>query len=167
MQDCAGDEETVGGEEVKQIPLSQGLFALVDDEDYEGLAQWKWYAKKQRNSFYAVRRSVVDGKQVTVRMHRSLMPTNLKVDHKNGNGLDNQKSNLRPANNSQNAANRQNRPASGVTFCKFSGKWKAQIMIGGVNKHLGRFLSEMEARSAYAEAAPRVFGEFACVGVAL
>lgn len=97
---------------MKEIPLSQGLVALVDDEDYEELSQYKWHAVKHRNTYYAVRNHpVYPSYRVNVKMHRQIMRAqeNEIIDHKNGNGLDCQRNNLRIASSSQNAANRRAR----------------------------------------------------------
>lgn len=90
---------------MKQIPLTQGQFALVDDEDFDFLMQWRWYYSKSNcdNTGYAVRYENGKG----IRMHRVVMntPANLVVDHINHNGIDNQKHNLRNCTNTENAHN--------------------------------------------------------------
>lgn len=92
---------------MKKIPLSQGLFALVDDEDYERVSQYKWCASKESRGtkFYAIRWERINGKQTKIRMHRFILglppgkqcshyQNGLVVDHVNGNSLDNRKCNL-------------------------------------------------------------------------
>lgn len=84
---------------MKQIPLTQGKVALIDDEDYKHISQRKWYAAKIGKTYYAQHSIIRDGNQTTLMMHRQIMnpPSNLQCDHINGNGLDNRKSNLQSA----------------------------------------------------------------------
>ena len=91
---------------MKKIPLSRGLFALVDDEDYDELNKYNWNATEVRGAYYA-RRYVgfQDGKSITIKMHQQIMGEN-GADHINGDGLDNRRSNLRPATEQQNRWNR-------------------------------------------------------------
>lgn len=101
---------------MKQISLSQGRFALVDDEDFPRLNQWKWYAKESKASWYAVRQEqkseFLAEKRMIVRMHNVIM--NPKGDqivhHEDGDGLNNQKENLKLttlAGNNRYAANKR------------------------------------------------------------
>jgi len=91
------------GEKVCKIPLSQGLFVLVDPEDYEELNKHKWCAVRCKHSYYAVRRA--NNKQIY--MHRVIMktPPGMKVDHVYGDGLDNRKRHRRNCTNAQNSYN--------------------------------------------------------------
>jgi len=158
---------------MKQIPLSQGKFALVDDEDFEELNKFKWCAIKDRNTFYAVRTTSYkkEGCVTTIRMHRFILNIkniNILCDHKDRNGLNNQKHNLREATNLQNIVNTKSRKNTsskykGVTWNKKSKKWRANIEKGGVKKHLGLFTNEEEAAKAYDEMAKIYHGEFACL----
>ncbi len=153
---------------MKEIQLTLGKVALVDDEDVLLVSQFKWHAQKGRHTFYAVtdvRKE--DGKWKAVKMHRLFLPDSKQVDHRDGNGLNNQRFNMRPATRSQNAANSR-KPASGVTsqyrgvsFHKSSKKFAAQIETKNKNKHLGLFISEVDAARAYDDAALQHFGEFA------
>ncbi len=157
---------------MKMIPLTRGLFALVDDEDFEFLSQWNWYALTCRDSFYAARNGWTTRGEPrgAVLMHRVLLPGAVQVDHKNRNKLDNQKANLRPATVSTNS---QNRPLyrsntsgyKGVTFHKPTQTWKARISKDGRRWYVGGgyFDSAEEAGRAYDEAAKQLFGEFACL----
>jgi hypothetical protein len=153
---------------MKKIPLTQGLYALVDDEDFEYLNQWKWYAAKQGNDFYAFRQEYFPSlkKQKTVRMHREVMSDDERdLDHIDGNGLNNQKINLRFCSHRQNHQNRKHHkntssPYKGVSW-HYSGKWKSQIMVNGKVVHIGLFTSGEEAALAYDKAAKESFGEFA------
>lgn len=93
--------------ETCRIPLTQGKFALVDAADYDRVSQFKWCATCTRRKWYARRIARVDGRWVTVRMHRFVLdvPPGVEVDHENGDGLDNRRGNLRYATDVQNAAN--------------------------------------------------------------
>jgi hypothetical protein len=95
---------------MKLIKLSKGKETMVDDEDFEFLSQWKWYAhERNSNKFYAVRKiRDKDGKEIAIKMHRCLLdaPTGLIVDHIDGNSLNNQKLNLRICSNADNLKNR-------------------------------------------------------------
>jgi hypothetical protein len=147
---------------VKEIPLTRGLVALVDDDDYELLVQYKWYAAKIRKRFYATRDTWENGKKgIPIRMHRDilgLVPRDGKVgDHKNRNTLDNQKGNLRIVSyslNNHNAALRKNNPSGyrGVTWYR-NRQWRAQIHVPGKTKYLGMYDNLIEAALAYDRAA--------------
>lgn len=91
----------------KEIPLSRGMSTIVDDDDYEWLSQWKWYAGKSATLFYAVRNVWRNGKIHQVRMHRLVInaPDEIIVDHINRNSLDNRRSNLRLSNCRENQHN--------------------------------------------------------------
>src|ERR1700685_1864374 len=117
---------------MKFIPLTQGKVAMVDDADYEWLAQWKWFAIFDHGNWYAVRNvRKPDGTQTPLRMHRVLLGlTDLKieVDHRDGNGLNNQRHNLRIATHGQNMCNRSMQKNNisgvrGVCWHKDAGKW--------------------------------------------
>jgi len=156
---------------MKQISLTQGQFALVDDEDFEELNKVKWCAVKERNTYYAARTMwCKKGKRYfTVKMHRvvlNLTDSKILCDHIDKNGLNNQKHNLRP---STNAENQRNRGSMANSFSKFKGvywikkinKWRASITINGKYISIGFFLTEIEAAKAYDEAAKIHHGEFA------
>lgn len=149
-----------------------GNYALVDDEDYEWLNKHKWTAKKSGKTFYAERGYWVEyGKLKCVKMHREILKlTDTKIlgDHEDGNGLNNQRRNLRKATSQQNCMNRKpyegaSSKYKGVHFDKESRtkKWRAILRLNGTPIHIGRFVMESDAAVAYNEAATKHFGEFA------
>lgn len=142
---------------MKTIPLNHGLFALVDDADYEALSRFKWYADHDRRTWYAVRMSPRPNRRVTY-MHRVILgtPRGLHTDHADGNGLNNQRSNIRivtPAQNSCNITRKRRSKTSsryrGVHWLAARGCWRAVIRSRGVSLQLGHFSSEIEAALAY------------------
>ena len=158
---------------MKTIPLTRGHGALVDDEDYDRIASVKWYASVQSNVTYANRDTCESGKRVTVSMHRFIMqpPKGMRVDHINGDGLDNRKANLRictPGENLRNQRRAKGRSAfKGVSFHAHNKKWRAQICVDGRRMCLGYFPDERSAAMKYDAAALIHFGEFACTNAAL
>ena len=154
---------------MKKIELTQGKFALVDDDDFDEINQYNWCFNKG----YAVRNVKVSGKQTTQRMHRLVTncPDGFDVDHKNHDKLDNRKSNLRVCLKSENQHNQQMRTVAktsiykGVSFYKRDGNWRAEIMLNYKHKFLGYFTNETDAAIAYNNAAIEFFGEFALINV--
>lgn len=155
---------------MKEIILTQGKVALVDDADYEGLSKHDWYAIKSGSKFYAVRQVAVGPyKQRTIRMHRQLMgcPEAMEVDHENGDGLANWRDNLRVCTHAQNQAASKTKRAGtssrfrGVSWYKRGKCWHAQIKFEGKQIFLGYFKVEEDAARAYDRASPQFFGEFA------
>lgn len=139
---------------MKQISLTQGKVALVDDEDYERLNRFKWYAQKARNTFYAFR---MLGRGKMVLMHRDILntPEGMVPDHIDGNGLNNQKSNIRIVTVRQNAQNLHIKKSSRYPGVSPQNKaWRARIKINGLNIELGMFPTEEEAHEAYLKAIP-------------
>lgn len=152
---------------MKEIQLTQGKVALVDDEDFDRVNQFKWHAHFDGWNWYADRALPrKDGKQGHLKLHQFLLPGRKRVDHKNGNGLDNQKHNLRPASHGQNIANSRKMRGclsqfKGVTWCKRNVCWAVQIVFQGKNKHVGYFSDEKVAAAAYNSEAAKLWGEFA------
>lgn len=153
---------------MKEIKLTQGKVALVDDGDFEYLNQWKWCAAKKpqkgNDLFYAVRSyRCLDGKcrQKQVKMHQELcgpLPHGIMPDHIDGDGLNNQRSNLRVVTRRQNGQNRHQLKSSrypGVSLHKLTRKWAAYIVVNGGMNHLGLFTTEESAFNAYQNAVER------------
>lgn len=160
----------------KEIPLTQGKVALVDDADYDWLMQWEWCFHMHPGGGYAVRtKKLLNGKWTTVPMHRVIMntPSHLKTDHKNHNTLDNQRSNLRHATGSQNARNQikssrgRTSEFKGVSIDKRTGRYVAKITFTDPatkikrTHYLGTFDDQISAANKYDVAARQHFGEFA------
>ncbi len=152
---------------MKKIVLSQRRYALVDNSDFDYLNQWKWYAIKCNKSFYAVRNSKwKNGKHYPIKMHRLIMntPKGKQVDHKDGNGLNNQRSNLRNCTARQNSMNRRKHSNSSSKFkgvTKVAGKWKARISFKNKLIHIGNFYTQEEAAKEYDKKAKELHKEFA------
>jgi hypothetical protein len=137
---------------MREITLSQGYAALIDAADYDEIAQFKWFALVTPHTVYAMRTVILpEGGRTSEYMHRRLLPSTKQVDHINGNGLDNRRSNLRPATSAENVRNRSGLRAGntsgfrGVIWEKSRSKWRAQIKVDGRNRYLGRFDDPAEA----------------------
>ena len=152
---------------MKQIPLSQGKFALVDDEDYERVNQYKWCISS--NGYAVTNYRDSNGKRKAMKMHRFILNLNKGdslVDHRDTIRINNQKYNLRVASFVENLRNQKinknNKSGfKGVRLHKPSSLYIAQIGINGKQKHIGYFKCPVEAAKAYNEAAIKYFGEFA------
>ncbi len=143
------------------IQLKNGAVARVDAIDYGAVSALKWHSLKGK---YARASVVAGGKPRTVLMHRLILgalPGQL-VDHINGDGLDNRRSNLRIASAAGNARNAATRGASGVVGVRRSNKkWLASIAPDGVEISLGLWEEQADAAGVYAAAASILYGEFA------
>lgn len=161
---------------MKEIKLSQGKFALVDDSDYEWLSQWRWHAVKSQRGLthYAGRNVIVrTGVQRIQKMHRLILGISdpkMQVDHIDGNGLNNQRANLRACTALQNAHNTLSRGGrsrfKGVFFHVPTKLWSCKIRIGNGRRLSGGYhKSEIDAAIEYDRMAILHHGEFAKLNV--
>ncbi len=158
----------LSGKDVRFIPLSHGKFTIIDTDDYERLKKHKWYTSQDGNHFYAYAYISIANKKKKIFMHRYITsaPKGMVVDHIDGNGLNNLKSNLRICTHAQNVQN--SRPKSnssskykGVFWNKANKYWSATIHKGDMRMYLGGFEKEIDAARAYDKKAAELFGEFA------
>jgi len=160
---------------MKEIKLTKGYVALVDDEEFARcMVGTKWYARVDKckdgsvTSVYA-RRSIhtADGTPTKQLLHRfilGIINPKAKVDHEDHNGLNNQRYNLRLANDEENTRNQRMRSdnTSGVKGVSwFQSKWRARITVDGKSKFLGNFSDKEDAKHAYDTAALKLHGRFA------
>lgn len=157
---------------MKEIFLTKGKVAFVDDDDYEWLSKQKWYATnngKKRELWYAKRSFKQRGKNKSQTMHVSIMNPGkgFEVDHIDGYGLNNQRSNLRIVTHRINCHNSRHFPGTskykGVS--KSDKKWRAMIRNDGRKIHLGYFETEIEAAKAYDVKAKTIFGDHATLNL--
>lgn len=148
----------------REIPLTQGYVAVVDDEDYPELSRYNWWIVRSKKHVYAARH---EGRK-TVLMHRQIMsaPDGVDIDHANHGALDNRRCNLREATRSQNMGNavrvvKRTSEFKGVDYRASRHRFRARIQ----RTFLGHFKTAVEAARAYNEAAIKVYGEFACLNV--
>lgn len=155
---AASNEQTV---ETVQIPLTKGYFATIDKSDHERVNQYKWTALKTPWTVYA-RRTVrlPDGRQRSLYLHRFLMEPGdgVEVDHRDGDGTNCVRSNMRLATKAQNAHNQKKKRSNtsgvkGVGWYKQAGLWQAYIGAHGKQKHLGFYKTKEEAIAARRAAA--------------
>lgn len=151
-----------------EIALTQGKVAVVDHADIALVSLFRWYALADRRDgrvrWYAHTKVF----QSTVMMHRLVTgaPRGVVVDHRDGDGLNNTRSNLRRCTTAQNNRNRGAAAANssgykGVFRRSSTGRWQAQISVDNRSVYLGLFSTAEEAAAAYNDAARRFHGEFA------
>jgi hypothetical protein len=150
------------------IPLTRGKVAIIDAADFDLVGQHKWCAIPSRSTWYAMRAIRRTGPGRLVSMHQVLYPAppGMKIDHIDGDGLNNRRANLRHCTNQENCRNqglaRNNRSGfKGVSWHSYYGKWLATIRDGGRWIYLGRFTDPVEAAHAYEAEARELFGAFA------
>lgn len=161
---------------MREIILTKGKVALIDDADHEFLSQWNWCAYVNRSGNWYARCSLYLGggrknsKRKTLHMHRLLLglpdDPKIRTDHIDGNGLNNQRHNLRPATPTQNGANMRSRKNSaskyvGVSWKKGLNKWQAEVKHGKERYYAGVFHNEEEAAKARDIVAKKIYGEYA------
>lgn len=157
---------------MKEIKLNRDKVAFVDDGDYERASKFKWYTEKRginSYNYYAKRKVVTDGKESTQSLHIFIMNGTIKgleIDHKNGNGLDCQRENLRRCTHSQNMSNQRKKPFAstrfkGVSYNKKLNKYSASIKKEGRSICIGNYNTEIEAAYNYDQMAYKMFGQFA------
>lgn len=165
------------GDYMKEIPLhgkkAAGRVALIDDEDYPLVSQYKWYVRERELASgriagpYAI--TIIrnaNGVNTTISMHVLILNIRTGIDHQNHNGLDNRRCNLRPAGQKQNQANQRatlgfTSSYKGVSWDKVNKKWRADIKINWKRYNLGRFILEEDAAQAYDAAARKAWGDYA------
>jgi hypothetical protein len=148
----------------REIILTQGKVALVDDDNCERLNKFKWFAQKVGRTFYAARHPYKkdDPSRKIVYMHRMVLAPSegCEIDHIDGNGCNNQKSNLRSVSHRTNIQNRHHTKSSrfpGVHFVKSKNfSWQANIQVNGIIKYLGSFKTEEEAYKRYKDSEERI-----------
>lgn len=158
---------------MRLIPVGN-LHAAVDDRDYERVSSvvWSKHVSLNRRSirYYARRVDKSFGRRRTIYMHREILGAQrgVQVDHRDGNGLNNRRRNIRPCTQAQNNANSRPRGKSGYkgvtpSLLGMAGPnpWKAEIKSHGKRTYLGVFATAKEAALAYDTAARKTFGEFA------
>lgn len=152
---------------IAYVPLTRGYEAVIDAVDVTIVEGFRWYAMPDKNTVYAATTTYDGGKKKTVRMHRLLMsvPSEIFVDHRDTDGLNNRKKNLRKATVTQNNQNRNSRKNTssllkGVSWHKTDKRWQARIKINGTERHLGRYPTAEAAHAAYCEASAKYHGEF-------
>jgi hypothetical protein len=171
QQMLPSDEADIDLSKVELIVLTRGLFTLVDEDDYEWLNGFSWYAKPNKKSFNAAMTVFAAPDNIcTVRMHQLIMGLQLKkvIDHRNNNPLDNRRNNLRICTQGQNLCNyRQDAFKGNDATSIYKGvykngkKWRVVVSFQRVRHFVGDFTTEIEAAKAYNKKALELHGEFA------
>jgi hypothetical protein len=153
----------------KEIILTQGKVAIVDNEDYDYLNQFKWYASNKNGKFYVQKKITVSKNKTTcISMHRFIMKPNkgMVIDHLDGNPLNNKKNNLRICTHAENMRNSKIRINNksgykGVSYQENSNNYRASIRFNNIKINIGDFIDPIDAAKAYNAAALKYHGEFA------
>lgn len=158
----------------KEVHLTKGYVATVDDEDYELVKRhtWRVQVRKSGNAYAITHIRRPDGKQTTLSMHRLIVgvtDAKVQVDHINGDALDNRRVNMRTCTNAQNQRNKGTTSGNvsgvkGVSWHKRDNRWQANICVNLKSIHLGYFDIKSDAVAAYQIAAIKHHGEFARFG---
>lgn len=158
------------GPSIAYIPLTRGLFCIVEVEDAARLCQWNWFAtssgRGRTRKFYACRWIVVDGRRRLIKMHRDVIGCTARTcDHANGNSQDNRSHNLRGASHAQNRYNsicgsNSKSGIKGISQLK-SGRWHVRLRVARVIVYLGTYDALEEAKTAYATGIAKYAGKFA------
>lgn len=159
-----------GGIFMKEIPLTQGKVALIDDDMFDRVSYFKWSADKSGKNYYARTNIGVDGKEKSFKIHQLLLgfPKNCDIDHINGDGLLNTKDNLRLCSHSENCRNSSLKINNvsgfrGVHWHKNNKKWVAQINKNGKRVNLGYFINIEDAVIVFNKASKEIYKEFSRV----
>ena len=153
----------------KEIQLTQGKVAIVDDEDFDYLNQWKWFANNHNGKFYVGRSITVSkNKKIRIYMHRFIMKPEkvMVIDHLDSNPLNNQKNNLRICTHAENMRNSKintnNKSGyKGVSFQENRNNYRASIKFNNKTINIGNYIDPIDAARAYNEAALKYHKEFA------
>ncbi len=149
-----------------KIPLTRGMFSVVDKEDADRLCVYAWHVVTAKHLFYAKRKIPNTPAETMSRVILQLTPEDKRcIDHINGDTLDNRKCNLRICEFYENSFNRKTYRTNtsgykGVTWSKDKEKWQPQIQVRGKRKHLGYFDDPLDAHLVYLEASRKYFGDF-------
>ena len=155
---------------MKEIVLTGGFHAIVDNEDYKELNRWKWCCLKSKNGIYAKRRKPGPALPYKlILMHRDILKAKpgQMIDHINGNGLDNRRQNLRFCSPMQNARHKtklqlnNKSGTTGVSWDKMTRKWRAQISVKRKSEYIGIYKRKYNAIKARKDRANLLFKEFA------
>lgn len=151
---------------MRRIPVAKGKYwALVDDEDFEKVSKYKWYARPVNTKIYAASDIKVEGKVLRISMHRFILetPKGVYVDHIDGDTLNNCRSNLRECTQSQNMANMglTTRNKSGYKGVYYYRGWRSSVRFRNRTIHLGVFPTPLAAAKAYNKKIQELWGEFA------
>lgn len=146
-----------------KVPMTQGMYFLIDPIDEKTILRHKWRAHKSPNNFYAV--TTISRKPTKMIYAHNLIMLSKGIDHIDGDGLNNSRSNLRKCTQSENIANsrkfvKSSSQFKGVDFDKSRKKWRARIVKNRKEFHLGYFKSEEDAAKAYDKKAVDFFGNF-------